>query len=123
METAFTTNSAEGRLYFVVPGENYSRIGTFYLPSNGNYEVSKSELQSACEDFKTSFPELDFGPDQVKDIELGYLPCLKPYQNESDLLSKELISSDGRYFSVYAPKYTTFRKFSSKIIKQVRRSL
>ena len=114
--------SEEGRLYFTVPREQGSALGTSYLPFSGSpdqAEVSEAELTGFLDSFNRAFPAARVKRDEVRYVEHGILPT-----RSSDPLSLKgsaAIRRHGGYVEVVSTKYTTFLTQARKVVAALAR--
>ena len=122
LNSAFAISSHENRQYFVVPrGNNIVALGTF--TASAEQEINPTKILSAIESFNLSCPEFTFDINNLISVEEGILPAKSKFTGDSDFLNSDLINQDEQYLEVFTAKYTTYRLFGRKIIKQILRDI
>lgn len=117
---AVGVESAEGRLYFLVPRGDRSVIGTVYIPYKGAPEevlVTDEELDRAILGFNSALPEAALSADDIAEYEVGVLPCKAIKSGEPVLYGAERIYDCGGFINVLSTKYTTFRSQADKVLR------
>lgn len=106
------------RLYFLVPRDGVSVLGTDYIPFRGNPDdacVTRDEIASFLGEFNSVFPSWPISPTDVESVECGVLPMRGLRNNYPRLYGLERIYQDDRLIEVLSTKYTTFRSQARKV--------
>jgi glycerol-3-phosphate dehydrogenase len=115
--------SEEGRLFFAVPREQYTALGTGYTQHTSEANkliVSDAEVEGFLEAFNAALPQLPCGMADVVKVEAGLLPVRMNTEGREELLGQgEIYAHDG-FVDVLSTKYTTFRTQARQVISLIR---
>ncbi len=121
---ALAVRSARGRLFFAVPRDGVTAIGTGYLPlheADGALHVPEHEQDSFLEEF---FAAYDGRPKSalpaVRALDLGILPR-RPGDDLAEVAPEgrnRMFVSD-RYIRAVSGKYTTFKPFARAVVDKL----
>lgn len=112
--------SAEGRLFFVVPREADSAIGTWYVPVSdvsNPPSVSEEEIDLFLAEFNKACPQHVCSKHDVVATDVGYLPMKALGKDGPELFGSEIVTTAGGYIEVVSTKYTTFRSQAASVSK------
>jgi glycerol-3-phosphate dehydrogenase len=113
--------SRDGRLFFCVPRENSTSIGTWYVPHTDPAEaatVSEEEISLFLTSFNNALPSAQVRRDEVVAVDVGVLPMSAMTAKGPRLQAHEHISNVSNYLEVVSTKYTTFRSQGKKVLRQ-----
>lgn len=123
--SALAAEGAENRLYFLVPRNSGSALGTGYiLRRDGESRTSPTNAE-VC-DFiagaNLAFPDLNLLPADVESVESGVLPC-RPTAGakEPSLIGGFEVYAKGGYVEVVSTKYTTFQSQARAVLRKLGR--
>jgi len=119
---AFGLMGEENRLFFTVPRDSRSVIGTFYLPCPELSEpisISETHILDALKAFNKVLPSASLMLNDIDTIEAGRLPLKALKNGNFELYGSEKIQAQNRYIEVLSTKYTTFRSQARKVMKFV----
>jgi glycerol-3-phosphate dehydrogenase len=118
--------SADGRLFFYVPRETGTAIGTWYLPHpdiSVAPSVSEHEVAQFLHAFNASLPEVGITKHDIVHIDVGILPMERTSPNGPQLIAHERIHEREGYIEVMSTKYTTFRAQGRRVGNIVTKTL
>ena len=127
-EFAMAFQGAEGSMYFMVPRDEGSALGTVYIPLKGTTDpdqvhLDDEELVHAFSSMSKAFPELGLSLIDIKSYELGVLPVKSLNADGSvKLFGSEKIHVHSNYAEVLSTKLTTCLTQGSKVMEQLRLS-
>ncbi|NMC62666.1 MAG: FAD-dependent oxidoreductase, partial [SAR324 cluster bacterium] len=110
------------RLYFVVPRNGVSVLGTEYIPFEGNpdeHEILDAEVMAFIESFNKTFPPAKLSLKDIDDVESGVLPMKRLTSEYPKLFGMEKIKQDEAYVEVLSTKYTTFQSQARKALDRI----
>jgi glycerol-3-phosphate dehydrogenase len=121
------TTQHDGRVYFVIPWNGYSLIGTTDTDFDGNPDdtrASKEDIQYLLDATQYFFPESALSHKDVITSFAGLRPLIKSDSSTASAVSREhKIIKEGPILSLVGGKFTTFRKMSEDVAKLVCESL
>lgn len=108
------------RLFFIVPREKGSAIGTWYVPCSGSDdgEISARDLSDFLKSFNEASPFKTLNPESVTGIESGVLP-LASCSPRTDVLRLSQIHIDSGYIEVISTKYTEARSLAKRVARAI----
>lgn len=118
--------SFDGRMFFMVPRDSGTAIGTWYEPLSEPQDqpsVSEVELDRFIHEINRVLPAQPIARSEVLNVEVGQLPMIGVKDGEPELLDSEVITEDRGYFEVLSTKYTTFLSLGRKVIHRAERYL
>ena len=118
--------SADGRLFFCVPRDTGTAIGTWYLPHadiSVPPTVSEHEIAQFLHAFNASLPEAGISKNDIVHIDVGILPMASTSPRGPQLIAHERIHESQGYIEVMSTKYTTFRSQGRRVANMIRRVL
>ena len=119
-DVAFGIQTAEKRLFFLVPRDTSSVLGTAYLPFDGDpssVAVSAEEIELFLKSWSEAAPNLAVGLSDVEAVECGVLPLEPDGGSELALVGQEKLTDENGYIRVLSTKYTTFRPQAHKVLE------
>lgn len=119
---AIGVSSPSGRLYFSVPRDKGTVVGTHDIVHRGSLETLRldtAELEWFVSDFNRALPSAKVGCDEVIHVEKGVLPLQSERNGKLHLYGKERILAFGGYIEVMSTKYTTFQSQARKTVARV----
>ncbi len=122
---ALGVETAERRLYFLVPRGKGAALGTAYLPFSGDpseRQVSTEQISDFLCGWNAAAPSLAVDQNDIEGIECGILPA-ETIQPEIRLVGHEHIAERQGYVRVLSTKYTTFQVQGRAVVNVVRRYL
>lgn len=111
-----------GRLYFAVPREEGTAIGTFYFMYDGDpdaVEVSERELSQAVREVNEAHPALQLGQEEIQTVEAAVLPARGEGARGPQLYGSERVAVEGGYIQVLSTKFTTFQSQAEQVMRRV----
>lgn len=112
--------AGQKNLYFLVPRENFSVLGTGYLVcSNGTakFEISESELLDFIGKASLALPGLTISREDVLAIEGGVLPIIEARNGHFRHYGRERIFASQGYVRILSTKYTTFMEQAKRALR------
>ncbi len=119
-EYAVGIENSEGRLFFFVPRENGTAIGTGYVVRSletRHDPVSQEELQKFLLEAQQALPDYEFNSSDVKAVESGLLPMKAVGTKGPELYGDYWINDARGFIDVWSTKYTTFRSQGMKALE------
>ncbi len=117
------TTQHDGRVYFVIPWDGYSLIGTTDtdFDENPNYtSANEEDIQYLLNATQHFFPESQLNRSDVITSFAGLRPLIHSTSKDASSVSREhKIVKDGPFISLFGGKFTTFRKMSEDVAKIV----
>ncbi|MBN8549727.1 MAG: FAD-dependent oxidoreductase, partial [Deltaproteobacteria bacterium] len=113
-------HSPRKRLFFAVPRESETVLGTAYFAHQGDPETAKinaREIEDFIVDFQATWPQAAVTLNDVKSVEFGVLPMQHVDPYGPVLYGRERILDRQGYVSVMSTKYTTFREQARAVLK------
>ncbi len=118
------------RSLFIVPWHNYSLIGTWHLPYEGDpeeFQLKKSYIQDFIGEINSAYPPARLNPDDIYHVHWGFLPMvMEDTPRESVKLVRQSAIHDHErtdgiagLITVVGVKYTTARDLAQKVIDLV----
>jgi glycerol-3-phosphate dehydrogenase len=104
--------SSKGRLFFCVPRDSGTAIGTWYVPHPDPAtppSASAHELTEFLAEFNAALPSARVTKDEIVHIDAGILPMHGVTATGPRLIAHERIFERDGYAEVLSTKYTTFR--------------
>jgi len=104
--------SSKGRLFFCVPRDSGTAIGTWYVPHPDPAvppAVTNSEIAEFLTEFNAALPSAKVAQDEILHIDAGILPMHGVTTAGPNLIAHERIFEKDGYTEVLSTKYTTFR--------------
>ena len=117
-EVAIGLKSKQGRLYFLVPRDEVSVLGTFYSPLDSDLDdlaVSEADVEAHLREFNKLCPAAKLSLSDVDSLDLGVLPLAKVSKAEVEPQGKEQVLKDGNLVTVVSTKYTSFQVLARKV--------
>ncbi len=111
-------SSAEGRLFFVVPRDGVSVVGTGYLPFTHSAEVTHEEAEEFIRDFSSLFPYKNVSESDVDSVESGVLP-LTMRGSSFELQPRGVFNFHDGYGELLCTKYTTFLTQGRAVLSRI----
>lgn len=108
---AIGIKGAGGRLYFLVPRDGKTAVGTGYLPWKGDpadAKIAEAEAVEFLEGLNSALPELKLTFADVNKIECGVLPQERMTTSGPVPCGHERMYEDDGYVEILSTKYTTF---------------
>jgi glycerol-3-phosphate dehydrogenase len=120
------THSRDGRVFFIVPWEGKSVVGTTETPVNGSPDTQRAEPEEVLyllNELRALFPGRHFSPNDI----LGAFSGVRPLARASSFrgaLGKvsrvhRLVETGPGIFTLVGGKYTTYRSIAKKVVDQV----
>lgn len=123
-EHAIGIESADGRLFFVVPRNAGSAIGTWYQPVDEishHPTVSVEETKAYIAEFNQAIGEDVYQLDHIIASDVGILPMHRVGAKGPELIGNERYKVKDQFVEVLSTKYTTFRTQGRKVAKIITR--
>ena len=114
-----SAESSDGRLFFCVPRDSGTAIGTWYIPHpdiSVPPSVSEHEVAQFLKAFNTALPTAQVATNEISHIDVGILPMHGTSAKGPDLIAHEKIHEKDGYVEVLSTKYTTFRSQARAIL-------
>jgi glycerol-3-phosphate dehydrogenase len=118
--------SADGRLFFCVPRENGTAIGTWYLPHPDVAvppSVSEHEIAQFLRAFNAALPGCEITKNDITHIDVGILPMERTSPSGPILVAHERIHAHQGLIEVMSTKYTTFRSQGRAVLSLVKQAI
>jgi len=112
--------SDQERLFFAVPRDDRTVIGTWYTPVssvNAPAEVSEEEVHRFINAFARLVPEFEISLGDVCGFDVGYLPMERDSEKGPVLYGDERVVQSKGYVEILSTKYTTFRTQGEKVME------
>ncbi len=113
----------DGRVFFVIPYQGYSLIGTtdtFYEGEPDAVAVQPEDIRYLLEETARVLPESGLGPGQVVASFAGLRPLLTAPGEESKLSREHAIyESPSGLLTVAGGKYTTYRQIAEEVVDRI----
>jgi glycerol-3-phosphate dehydrogenase len=121
---AVAAQSPSGRLYFVVPRNGRSVVGSGQLRISSHQapqKIEESVLAEFLEDFRKALPTQASTLDDILEVEWGVLPSRSPQLEgtRQRLYGRAELRRRGRIIEVLSTKYTTFLPQGRKIARSL----
>jgi glycerol-3-phosphate dehydrogenase len=113
---------ADGRLFFCVPRDGGTAIGTWYEPHPANSlpaQVSNEEIERFLRAINEAIGTEEITPSDVVGFDVGVLPTLHGSSASPMPLAHERISAHAGYIEVVSTKYTTFRSQARAVMQHI----
>ena len=113
-----------GRVFFAVPREEGTAIGTFYHMYSGDPDEVRAdewELDQAVRDVNEALPALALRREEIVSVEAAVLPARCNTAAGPKLYGSERIVSKDGYIEVLSTKYTTFQSQAREVMRHVER--
>lgn len=115
---------------FMVPWRNYSLIGTWHLPYEGDpdqFRLTKDHIQEFLVEINSTYPPAKLSPDDIFHVHWGFLPMLREgIPRKSVVLVRQGAIHDHErtdgisgLITVVGVKYTTARDIAQKVVDLV----
>jgi len=117
---------ASGRVYFAVPRDEGTAVGTFYRMYEGDPDeaaVSAAELEGAVREVNAALPALMLRADEVAGVESAVLPARRDSADGPVLYGAERLRGRDGYVQVLSTKFTTFQSQARAVMRRVERAL
>ncbi len=121
------THSRDGRVFFVIPWQGLTLVGTTETPFSGSpdhLKVEAAEVEYLVREFARVFPGVQLGPADLLGVFAGVRPLARSRGIWSDLQRasrRHRISDDGHgTITVAGGKYTTFRAVAEEVVDHLR---
>jgi glycerol-3-phosphate dehydrogenase len=105
-------DSPEGRLFFIVPRDNQSVIGTWYVPVDevaASPNTTPEELHEYLTAINQCLRDTPLSLEDIEGVDVGILPMERVGSQGPILLGNEAYLLKDNYLKVVSTKYTTFR--------------
>jgi glycerol-3-phosphate dehydrogenase len=112
----------DGRLFFAVPRNGGTAIGTWYVPVQGpSFDVTATdhELDTFVRAFNEAFPEVAVKRADIRSVDAGVLPMIRDSERGPVLYGREAFVDVDGYIELLSTKYTTFRSQGRAVIGAV----
>jgi glycerol-3-phosphate dehydrogenase len=106
------------RLYFVVPRNEGSAIGTGYLPLVGDpgaASVSEEEAALFLQGLGGALGRAACTMDKVSHIECGVIPVRALRHGDPLFYEREILTEESGYFTLFGTKYTVFERQAVRV--------
>lgn len=117
------TTKKDGRVYFVIPWENKTLIGTTDTDYHGkpdNIKASKEEITYLLKETNQMFPQLNFTHKDIISTFAGVRPLLTSQKFTTSAVSREhKIFQFQNLLSLLGGKYTTYRAMTEEVTKKI----
>jgi len=113
---------SEGRLFFCVPREGGSAIGTWYIPHEEQTlppRISEEEISIFLKAFNAALGEQVLHREDIVAVDVGVLPMKRNAPAGPQLLGNEQIHEREGYIEVISTKYTTFRSQATAVVRRL----
>lgn len=127
-EYAIGVESRDGRLFFVVPREGGSTIGTWYVPveppASPTHPATRTESEETnafLDAFNKAVGYEAYAPHSVLSCDVGVLPMTRIGPRGPELVGNERYNRKERFVEVLSTKYTTFRSQGRKVAEIITR--
>lgn len=120
---AIGLHSPQRRLFFAVPRNGGTALGTAYIAHTGPPEkahVSPQEIELFLADFRATWPQANVSAGDVQSVECGVLPMQFVGPFGPVLYGQEKVVDRDGYVSVMSTKYTTFREQARRAVAAAR---
>ena len=109
------------RVFFIMPWNGYSLIGTTDTPFSGNpgeANVSKEDISYLLEAVNYYFPKLEYTPETVIASFAGVRPLVRSLHTEASAISRKplLQENSNGLFVLAGGKFTIFRKMAEETV-------
>ncbi len=121
------------RLFFFVPIENYTMIGTSYKLYNGDindFGVSKEDIQEIIDEVNYLYPSIELTFNDVSFYHAGLLPLEKTTgldniqaERHSTIYDYEDENNLKNLFSIKSVKYTTAPVIAEDVVKMIKKKI
>lgn len=122
-EAAVGLRTKQGRLFFAVPRDERTVIGTWYYPHAIPDERRASEEARFVQEIREAFHDDRFTPDRVVHRDHGLLPMRRMKGQEPVLWGRHAVTEHDGLITVRSTKYTTFRLVGEEALKKAARTL
>ncbi len=121
------THSRDGRVFFVIPWQGHTLVGTTETPFSGSpdgLKVEAGEVEYLVREFSRVFPGVHLGPADLLGVFAGVRPLARTRGLWSDVhraSRRHRILDDGHgTITVAGGKYTTFRAVAEEVVDRLR---
>lgn len=121
------TAKQDGRVFFVLPWDNHSIVGTTetdYNDSPDDLKVEESDIDYLLKELHHFFPKSTITKESIISSFAGLRPLVKSESQTASATSREhLILVEGNTVHLLGGKYTTYRKMSEEVAQVVLQKL
>ena len=122
-EAIFLTTQKDRRIFFVIPWQGHSLIGTTDTDYQGNPDrvnIEEEDTQYLLSHLRRFFPQTEFSEEKIITTFAGLRPLVYSEGNPSSVSRKDLIEeSYSGVIYVMGGKYTTFRRIAEAAIRKI----
>lgn len=124
---AIAIESPDKRLFFAVPRDGRTTIGTWYIPHHAptsanpsdSIQLSSRDLHHFISSWNSSWPEQSLSESDIIATDTGILPMHRNGPNGPELYGSEILGYRDGYCEVLSTKYTTFRSQGTAVLRAI----